>query len=488
MTKYGFSTFIQSLKSLCRGGTRRRPQRGNAVRLEDLEQRCLPAAVIVAADPGLTTTESGGTAQFTVVLSEQPTKAVKIPIKTSDLTEGTASTKLLIFTSENWNLPQTVTVTGVNDTITDGSQTYSILLGLVKGDKLYKRQDPSDVSLTNQDNDVPGIVINAGNNLQTTESGGTAMFTVRLSSKPTSGVTVSFVSSDPQEGTVTSSVNFTTANWDQPKTITITGANDSLIDGDQGYQISVASVTSSDSNYNGLTAGPVSVTNHDNDVAGLQVSPVSAFSLYEGGSRDVSVKLTAQPTADVTVNMVEIVGANEATLSTTTLTFTPENWNVPQTVTVHASLGDGDDGSQAYAFTLDTVSEDAAFNGVPTKTVNATIVDTDSEPHNLDGTYTGSYTGSVTILGIPSNRSGDVEFTVVGIHVTVTQPADATGTITDNSGTFAPTSGPLVGASFTGTFTENGDGTVTVSGTWTYSHNGVNGSGTWNAIRPAPAS
>lgn len=487
MTKYGFSQFIQHLNSLWHRGTRKRTRRNSAVHLEDLEQRCLPAAVIVAADPNLTTTEAGGTAQFTLVLSEQPTKPVRIPVKAGDLTEGKVSTKMVVFTSENWNQPQTVTVSGVDDVVTDGNQTYSILLGRVKGDKLFKKQDPTDISVTNQDNDVPGIVVTAGSNLATTEGGGTATFTVRLSAKPTSSVTVFFHSSSTQEGTVTSSVNFTTGNWDQPKTITITGVNDFLIDGDQGYQIIVDPAQSSDSNYNGLTGAPVAVTNNDNDVAGLQVSPVSAFNLFEAGSRDVSVKLTAQPTADVTVTIAETVGADQATLSTTTLTFTPENWNVSQKVTVTGTLGDGIDGNQAYAFTLDTTSTDAAFNGVPTKTVNATIVDTDGEPHNLDGTYTGSYTGTVNILGVPTNRNGDVEFSVVGIHVTVTQPADATGTISDNSGTFAPTSGPLLGASFTGTFTENEDGTVTVSGTWTYSHNGVTGSGTWNAIRPASA-
>ena len=39
--------------------------------------------------PGLTTTEAGGTATFTVVLNTQPTADVTIALSSSDTTEGT---------------------------------------------------------------------------------------------------------------------------------------------------------------------------------------------------------------------------------------------------------------------------------------------------------------------------------------------------------------------------------------------------------------
>lgn len=491
MSKSILSKVLHNLRTVFggkfHGDLRRRPQRLiSASPFEEFEQRCLlTAAIVVAPVSDLTTTEAGGTAQFTVVLTEQPSKTVKIPVKSSDLTEGTVSTKMLLFTKTNWNQPQTVTVKGVDDTVTDGNQPYTVVLGPAKGDKLYKKQDPADVSLTNQDNDSPSLVIVANNNLQTTEGAGTATFTIRLSSKPTAPVTVSFSSTDTGEGTVTSSVTFTTTNWNQPKTVTITGVNDSIIDGDQAYQIVVNAATSTDPNYAGLSAAPISVTNRDNDVAGIQISPASAFQVGEGWTRDVSVKLTAQPTADVTVTLATTVGAGEATLSTTTLTFTPENWNVYQTVTVTGVLGDGLDGNKPFAFTLDPSSADAAFDAVAPKTVNATIVEGDD--HTLDGSYTGSYSGTVTVFGFPTSQNGNVAFTVVGNRVTVTQPAEASGLLSGGSGTFAPTSGPLVGGSFTGTFTANPDGTVTVSGTWTYSNNGNSGSGTWSATRPAAA-
>src|SRR5262245_21961015 len=98
MPKFEFSKLIRSLFPV---PAKRQSRCHKSMRLEQLEQRCLlTAAVIVNPIADLATTESGGTAQFTVVLSEQPTKPVKIPVKSSDITEGTVGIKLLTFTKD----------------------------------------------------------------------------------------------------------------------------------------------------------------------------------------------------------------------------------------------------------------------------------------------------------------------------------------------------------------------------------------------------
>src|SRR5207249_5517585 len=102
----------------------------------------------------LITTESGGTDTFTVVLDKQPTADVTIPISSSDLTEGTVSPSSLTFTTNNWNVPQTVTVTGVDDAIVDGTVAYTIILGAAtSADSNYNGLDPADVSVANADNE-----------------------------------------------------------------------------------------------------------------------------------------------------------------------------------------------------------------------------------------------------------------------------------------------------------------------------------------------
>jgi hypothetical protein len=85
------------------------------------------AGITVTPTSGLTTTEAGGTATFTVVLTTQPTADVTIGLSTSDITEGAVSPASITFTSANWNTPQTVTITGVNDFLDDGDIAYSIV-------------------------------------------------------------------------------------------------------------------------------------------------------------------------------------------------------------------------------------------------------------------------------------------------------------------------------------------------------------------------
>ena len=79
------------------------------------------AGITVTPTAGLVTTEAAGTATFTVVLNTQPTADVTIALSSSDTTEGTVGPASLTFTNANWNVAQTVTVTGVDDAVVDGA-------------------------------------------------------------------------------------------------------------------------------------------------------------------------------------------------------------------------------------------------------------------------------------------------------------------------------------------------------------------------------
>src|SRR5205823_13349100 len=86
------------------------------------------AGIQVSPTSGLVTTEAGGQSTFQVVLTSQPSGQVKINITSSDTTEGTVPGALqLTFNGGNWNDPQTVTVTGVNDAVDDGGIAYTIV-------------------------------------------------------------------------------------------------------------------------------------------------------------------------------------------------------------------------------------------------------------------------------------------------------------------------------------------------------------------------
>ncbi|MCP4696375.1 MAG: hypothetical protein GY862_05960, partial [Gammaproteobacteria bacterium] len=289
---------------------------------------------------GLITTEAGDKATFSVMLNTLPFASITLPLISSKLGEGTVSPASLIFTADNWNVAQTVTVTGVDDSppVADGNIAYTIVTAAVaSGDGDYNGINPDDVSVINNDNDVPGFTINPVNGLITTEAGDKATFTVMLNTRPSAGVTLLLSSNELGEGTVSpASLSFTADNWNITQTVTVTGIDDSppAADGDTAYTIVTAATASLDDEYSVLNPADVSLTNKDNDAPGFTITPVSGLITTEAGSKATfTVTLNTQPSAGVTLPLSSNK-LGEGTVSPASLSFTADNWNVVQTVTV----------------------------------------------------------------------------------------------------------------------------------------------------------
>src|SRR4029078_10573403 len=93
--------------------------------------------------------------------------------------------------SDTWNIPQTVDVTGVNDTFDDGDVGYTIATAArVTADPAYNGLPPINLAVINIDNDTAGITFTPTFGLTTTESGGTAAFTIVLNSQATADVNI----------------------------------------------------------------------------------------------------------------------------------------------------------------------------------------------------------------------------------------------------------------------------------------------------------
>src|SRR5439155_1117926 len=93
--------------------------------------------------------------------------------------------------------------TGVDDLVADGNVAYTIVTAAATStDASYSGLNAADVTVTNTDNDTPGITVTPTSGLATTESGGTATFTVVLATQPTANVTIGLSPSDLTEGTV----------------------------------------------------------------------------------------------------------------------------------------------------------------------------------------------------------------------------------------------------------------------------------------------
>src|SRR5207245_883128 len=336
--------------------------------------------ISVTPTSGLTTTEGGGTATFTVVLDSSPSANVTIGLSSSDLTEGTVAPASLTFTSANWNTAQTVTVTGVNDFVADGNVAYTIVTApAASTDPGYSGRDAADVGVTKTDDDSAGITVTPTSGLTTTEGGGTATFTIALTSQPTANVTIGLSSSDLTEGTAApASVTFTSANWNTAQTVTVTGVDDFAADGSVAYTIVTAAATSADPGYNGMDAADVAVTNADNDIAGISVTPTSGLTPPEGGrTATFTIALTSQPTANVTIGLSSS-DLTEGTAAPASVTFTSANWNTAQTVTVTGVDDFAADGSVAYTIvTAAATSADPGYNGMDAADVAVTNTDND---------------------------------------------------------------------------------------------------------------
>ena len=245
---------------------------------------------VVESGGSTSVSESGTTDTFTVVLNAQPASNVVLKISSSDTGEATVNSTLT-FTAANWNSAQTVTVTGVDDSLVDGTQTSTITVAVNDGssDNNFDPVNDQTVSVTTTDNDVAGFTITqSGGSTSVAETGTTDTFTVVLNAQPASNVVLSISSADTGEATVTSSLTFTSANWNTPQTVTVTGVDDNLIDGTQTTTITAAVLdVVSDDAFDSVADQTVSVTTVDNDVAGFTIAQTGgSTSVNESGNTE----------------------------------------------------------------------------------------------------------------------------------------------------------------------------------------------------------
>ncbi len=336
------------------------------------------AGITVSAISG-NTTEAGATSTFTVVLTSEPTSTVSIPVESSDLTEGTINTTTLVFTSANWDTAKTVVVTGVSDGVDDGDIAYTIITSVADAsDPGYSGMNPDNVSVTNVDDDTVGVTVTqSGGTTVVTEDGGTDSYTIVLDSEPSANVTVT-VTADAQSAASTSSIVFTSANWDTAVPVTVSAVNDDIDEASPHDTSITHTATSADNSYNDIEISNVNATVTDNDTAGVTVTESGgATAITEAGATDsYTLVLATEPTANVTVG---VVADADTTVSTSSIVFTSANWDTPVTVTVSAVNDDIDEASPHTGTASHTVSSaDGVYNGLAAASVSASITDNDT--------------------------------------------------------------------------------------------------------------
>lgn len=147
-------------------------------------------------------------------------------------------------------------------------------------------------------------------------------------------------------------------------------------------------------------------------VAGIAISPIKGAQVLieesqqntsvteDGGTDAYQVLLNTQPSANVTINF-QLDG--QTTVDQTSLVFTPENWNTPQTVTVNAvddALGESFH-SSTIGHTISTT--DSAYSTLAIPSVSANIVDNDLVEVKFESKKEiDNFSGSIDLFDGPS--------------------------------------------------------------------------------------
>jgi hypothetical protein len=275
----------------------------------------------VTPTSGLVTTEAGGQATFQVVLGSQPVADVRIDFVSSNTAEATVSPAFYVFNSTNWNVPRTVTVTGVDDAVTDGNQNVTIATTLTTTDAAYAPINPSDVTLMNLDNEGPPQISIAP---VSAVEGQPLLFTLTLTHASTSALTVDYATFgdtaaandySPTSGTATFAAGSSST------TITVPTTADTFYELNETLHVTLSNAQ------NGSIAVGTATGTIMNDDAMPVLSVANASAFKNSGSISLVVTLSAASGLPVTVDFATADGTATAgsdySASSGTLTFAP---------------------------------------------------------------------------------------------------------------------------------------------------------------------
>lgn len=336
-----------------------------------------PAILVRASGENSRVTEGDDSFDtYTVVLASPPAAEVSVTITPDGQT--TVDKQHLTFTTQNWQIVQTVTLKAVDDHKSEGMHASTITHTATSTDRVYHGIKVAALRAEISDDDTVGVAFGeTGGSSLVTEDGSDDTYTVVLTSAPDADVTVT-LAVGPQLNLSPAQLKFTageTVNWDVPQTVTVSAIDDGLSEGLHAGVITHTVTSAGD--YHGVTAPTLVVAVSDNDAVGVIITSADgSTALSEGGETDTyTVVLTSIPKATVTVT---VQCDSQVVSSSATLQFVPADWNKVQTVTLTAIDDNIVEGNHAATITHTVISEDAAFAALTPPDVVATIADNDT--------------------------------------------------------------------------------------------------------------
>ncbi len=330
--------------------------------------RDLPVTVTDDDTPGLRIEPitlavlEGASGIYRVALETEPTGTVTVTIG-SDNSDVTMVGTPLTFTAGDWDSKQTVTVRAAEDADTDDD--IAVLTHTASGGDYDSVTGPAVTVTVKDDDPVAGLVVSP-TYLSVTE-GAEEHFSVRLLAEPMQAVNVG-ITGDAGTGLGVSPtmLRFTSEDWSRPITVIVRAEEDDDVM-DASVQLTLAA---SGGVYDGETED-VDIDIRDNDVAGIVLAP-AGLTVPEGGEASYTVRLSAEPSGAVTVE-IETYSETDVTPNMTVLTFTGDDWHSAQAVAIRANE---DDDTVNGSATLTHRASGAGYDGV-TEDLLVTVLDDD---------------------------------------------------------------------------------------------------------------
>ncbi len=201
------------------------------------------------------------------------------------------------------------------------------------------------------------------------------------------------------------------------------------------FKFGFASSTGSNTNFHEIRNLQITDATPGVSFAGTGVTTnpstgISSVTTIEGGTaQTVSAVLGTRPTSNVTLNLVSTNTA-EGTVSVPALTFTSENWDVPQTFTIIPGDDAIADGNIPYTITTTFTSTDLIYTALNPLDISITNFDNEVQASNTPPvvpTITPpavTQGGTVAIAGLTATDPDGI-----GFYTITTIPAASQGTL-----------------------------------------------------------
>ena len=317
-------------------------------------------SVSVSFEHSSYTVEEGETVAVKVILSAQPERAVDIRV-TATYLDGVGSTD---FTGAPTTLnfgpndtEKTLTFSATDDSLDDDGE--SVRLNLANLPTGVSSASPAQAVVSITDNDDPAVQVSFEHSSYTVAEGDRITIKVVLSADPERTVTIP-VTSTEQDGATSSDYSDVPTNvvfnsGDTEKTFDFEATDDAVDDDGESVKLGFGDLPT---RVSAGTTNETTVSITDDDVPNVTVSfEQSAYTVAEGNSIAVKVKLSADPerTVEVPISATVMDGASSSDYSIVPQTVVFNSGDTEKTFSFSATDDMEDDDGERVRLTFGTL-------------------------------------------------------------------------------------------------------------------------------------